>query len=146
MPGQIVAIRDFTIADAVIRFQVNDDVFEALPDIPLTIMQDMTKMMNLREAVTERGVEAILDVTDLFLTDTSATRFRHRVLEDRVHPIGVKTFMAILPWLLEQYGLRPTQPSSNSSTGLSDGETGTSSMDGVLPGDLIPSPSLPTEH
>lgn len=133
--AQVVEIRDFSVADAMLQFRVGSDLFEALPDIPLTIIQQVSKLTNVRQEMMERGVDAILEITDMFLTDESAALFRQRVMEKK---IGLRVFMNVIQWLLEEYGVRPTPPSSNSSAGSSDGETGTSSTDGVPLGELIP--------
>lgn len=130
-----VEIADFSIPPN-IKFRVNDDVFEAYPEIPLPLVQ---KAAALSQA--SKNTEDLLDrVTAVFvgnasefglLVPTAGERFRHRVYEDRVQPIGVTTVMKILPWLLEQYGLRPTAPSAVSSATSDGPASGTSLTDGA---------------
>jgi hypothetical protein len=132
-----VEIKDFSFSVDPIPFTINEDVFECVPELPLWAMQQMARINQVSEAIKEHGVEPILEVFDIFLLEDSAVRFRERVM-DRKKPIGIRHIMAILPWLLEQYGVRPTQPSLPSSNGSNDGETGTSSEDGVSPSELIP--------
>jgi hypothetical protein len=125
-----VEIRDFTNRDETIKFKIYDHVFEAAPELPLGAMTQISKLQNLRETMDENGLEAIVDIMGIFLLDDSLAQIR-TMLNDKRKPFGVRHMQEIVPWLLEEYGLRPTQPSSPSSTGSADGETGTSSMDGV---------------
>lgn len=125
-----VEIRDFTVTDENHKFRINDDVFEAYAVVPISVMAEMGKLRNVGENLADNGVEYILDIFDLFLTEPSAQRFRERVTNDRIHPIGMQQVTSILPWLMEQYGLRPTQPLSDSSTGSDSGETSTPSTAG----------------
>jgi hypothetical protein len=123
-----LVIRDFSYAELSYPFRIGDDVFHALPDVPLGMMGDIAKLSNVQSAVAEHGVDLVIDLFVEFLDEPSGELFRKRVNEKK---IGVKKITEILPWILERIGLRPTQPSSDSSTGLGDGETGTSSTDGV---------------
>lgn len=125
-----VEIRDFTNRDETIKFKIYDYTFEAAPELPLGAMTQISKLQNLRETMDENGLEAIVDIMGIFLLDDSLAQLR-TMLNDKRKPFGVRHMQEIVPWLLEEYGLRPTQPSSPSSTGSADGEIGTSSMDGV---------------
>lgn len=125
-----IEIRDFTNRDTTIKFKIYEHVLEAAPELPLGAMTQIAKLQNLRSAIDENGLESILDILDIFVLDDSMQIIRGMV-NDKKKPFGVRHMMELVPWLLEEYGLRPTQPSSPSSTGLVDGETGTSSMDGV---------------
>jgi hypothetical protein len=50
-------------------------------------------------------------------------------LTDPIKPIGFKTLMNVIQWMMECYGLRPTQPSTPSSS-ASAGDVSTSSTAG----------------
>jgi hypothetical protein len=123
-----VEIRDFTLAPVSHKFKIDNDIFEAVPEIPLGYFSKLTVVAGLKMTDAD-AIEKILDVFDVFLTDESAVIFRKRAY-DKTNPIGQRHLMPIVHWILETYGLRPTQPSSNSSDGLVD-ETGTSLTDGV---------------
>lgn len=127
-------IKDFSFGTEPKKFRVNDDLFEARPEMPLTLMGRASQLMGtaLRE-----DPEKILTFFDELLLPESALLFRDGVLEKKT--IGVRHIVAILPWLLEEYGLRPPTPSENSSTG-SDG-TGTTSTDGAPSEESTPSDS-----
>lgn len=123
-------IKDFSYTDEFHPFIIGGEEFRALPDIPLSMMAQITRMSNVSETIEKEGPEAIIDLfTELLQTD-SAERFKKALVEKRV---GVKKITEILPWILEKNGLRPTQPSSNSSDGSDDEVTGSSSTDGALP-------------
>lgn len=131
----IVEIADFTITDVNIRFRVDDDVFEAVPDIPLPLLTQMAGVSQLdqKSLASDSGttlMDKMMVVFDGILTEASARRFRERV-EDRQRPIGIKTVLKIFPWLLEQYGLRPTTPSAESSDSSDGQATSTSSTAGA---------------
>lgn len=129
--AEIVEIMDFAADDVVIEFYVGPDHFLCAPDIPLGIMQKITGLRNLQETVDKEGMEPVLAVFDEFLSPESAVLFRECV--EKKKTIGLRRIMRILPWIMEKYGLRPTQPSSPLSSGLSDGETGISSTAGASP-------------
>jgi hypothetical protein len=93
-------------------------------------MQKIVKIRDVQKTITETGsIEGIIEIFDELLKAESAQLFRACVYTKKT--IGIRRLMKILPWLMEQYGLHPTQPSSDSSSGSSDGVTGTSSADGV---------------
>jgi hypothetical protein len=131
--GGSVEIKDFSYVETSHPFRIGNDVFHALPDVPFDMLAQITKLTNVEQTLRQHGAEMIIDIFTSFLQDESAALFKQRADEKA---IGLKKVMEILPWLLEKFGLRPTQPSSNSSDGSSDGETGTSSTDGVLPEEL----------
>jgi len=128
---------DFAADDTVPEFYVGpENHFVCVPDIPLGLMQQITRFRDLQKQLQETGdLTQILDLFDQLLTPTSAELF-HKLVSERV--IGVKRLMKILPWIMEEYGLgHPTQPSSPSSSGSNDGETGPTSPDGATPGVLM---------
>lgn len=129
--AEVVEIMDFAADDVEIMFNVGPDRFYCAPDIPLGLMQKIAGMRDLQETAEKDGLEPILLVFDEFLTEESAVLFSACVNVKKT--IGLRRIMRILPWILEKYGLRPTQPSSPSLDGLSDGEFGTSFTDGVSP-------------
>jgi hypothetical protein len=140
--ADIVEIMDFAADDVAIDFWVGEDHFFAVPDIPLGLMQKIVKIRDVQKTVTETGnIDGIIDIFDELLDEESAALFR--VCIEQKKTIGIRRLMKILLWLMEQYGLHPTQPSSPSSDGLSDGVTGTSSTDGVsLEVSIRPDPLL----
>ena len=89
----------------------------------------------------ERTIRLVADIFAVFLPGTAGDRFRARLLtegrdadpnaepprlEADPPPIDLtRQALPVLYWLLEQYGMRPTGPSSPSPNGSTDGQTGT---------------------
>lgn len=138
-------IRDFFVDETPKRFRVHrdGDVFEAPPVLgPVQILELVALSKNV-SAMAATGdpsaaVKAIQDVFDEILTEDSAAKFA-ALLVSRDRPIDLqRQIVPILLWLLEEYGMRPTAPSSDSSN-ISTADGGTSSTDGAPPSESTPS-------
>lgn len=126
-----IRFKDFTVDAQPIRFQVNDDVFTAPAVLPIPVMQQLTTAVEKLKGVSDAAAfDAILEVFDAILVDDSARRFRERVA-DKVQPIGIEQVVNIMNWLIEVYGLRPTEQSSDSSAGQPAETSGMLSTAGV---------------
>lgn len=127
-----VRYRDFSAPSEPVRFKIDADVFEAPTVLPIPVMQELVgvadKLKNLGED--PQALNALTEVFDTILTDASAKRFRERVAS-KEQPIGIQQIIDIMLWLLEVYGLRPTEPSSDSSSGHPDATSGTLSAVGA---------------
>jgi len=142
--ADIVEIIDFAADDTVPVFRVHDVVFTCVEDIPLGIMQKITQFRELQKKLQETGdMEPILGLMDSLLDEASGPLFRSHVERGL---IGVKRITKIIPWIMEEYGLRPTQSSKDSSTGPNDDATGTTSTDGASDKALTLPDSLPETH
>lgn len=119
---------DFSIGRKSIPFKVDDDVFEAVPDIAAELAMEYASQLEeltKPEAPTiDSQKEVVYSTLRLVLFPESADRFIAR-LRDQVNPIGQTRFTKITEWLLEQYGLRPTEQDSASSTGSESQDAGT---------------------
>jgi hypothetical protein len=112
-------------------------VFEASALLGLPQMQDMVKLSKSIGSIADRDdgdYSEIFTIFDQVLLPDSATRFKERALSRGDTAIDVKRqLLPILYYLLEAYGLRPTQPSSESSTGSHSEAGGTTSAGGAPP-------------
>jgi hypothetical protein len=147
-------IKDFTIRREPIRFRVDDDEFAAPPLIGGFMMRKLGALhAQLGDAAddAERLMGIVADMFRALIPGPGGKRFAERLLSDGnpgdseasppIPPsppvIGLMDqAIPIIYWLLERYGLRPTQPSSPSPTGSTDGQTdiqsdGTSSTAGA---------------
>lgn len=133
--GDHVKIRDFTIKKKRIQFQIDDDVFEAHGVLGVTLLQEIVALtQNLSDMVAEKKYDAIFGIFDKILHPESAPRFKERGLAVGDDAIDVRRqLLPILHYLLEEYGVRPTQQSASSSTGSPDETAGTSSTPGSEP-------------
>lgn len=166
-------VPDFTIRREPHRFRVDNDVFTAPPLIggfmmrKLAVMHselgDITALVGQDDAAIDKVITLMAEMFKALMPGPDGKLFAARLMSDgdpgdaeadpprpaSPAPIGLMNqAMPILYWLLEQYGLRPTVPSSPSPTGSMDGATdipsvGTSSTDGVSLEDSTTSDSQP---
>jgi len=120
MTTDIVRFKDFTPdADDPPTFKVHGNTYVCLPDIPLDSLADMSDL-NAEDLSSKDKLAKTIDFLVGCLTEESGHVFRESTQRGAPHPIGVKTLQSLVPWLMEQYGLRPTQESSESSDGSVD--------------------------
>jgi hypothetical protein len=125
-----VAVRDFTSRKSV-RFRIDDDMFDGVPGIPaLTLMKFGVLYDGLSETDIMNKPDVFAEMFNLILTDDSAARFNAR-MSDKNNPITMTQVMEIIPWLMEEYGMRPTRPSPGSFSGSVNPDDGTSSTESV---------------
>lgn len=127
MTDGIARFKDFTGDGGKIQFAISGETFTAKDDIPLAYMG---KLAELGEGLGSDGGGVILELFAKLLEPESFTRFEMAVNGESSTVIGITRVKDIIPWLLEQYGLRPTEASSGSS-GTSS-ESGANSTDGLL--------------
>lgn len=121
--------KDFTRAHARITFRIDGDRFEAARALPGRTLTEFAKRFSaIGKMATEQQVDGILEALGLVLLPDSATRISKR-LGDLENPVELEQAMEVMMWLLGKYGLRPTQPSSNSASGPALPEPGTNSTD-----------------
>lgn len=134
-------IMDFTPTRRTIQFRIDDDVFTANADVPALVLMEFSAHADQFERVgIEERREILKRMFDLVLTPASSETFMAR-LSSFENPIGAGTMNRVIPWLMEQYGLLPTQPSGSSSAGPDSPESGRSSMVVVPAAESILAPS-----
>lgn len=124
---------DFSVGRKSIKFKVDDDIFEAVPDIAAELAMEYASRIEQLTKITggdeednpsfESQREIAHSTVRLVLLPESADRFIARLGDPR-NPIGTSRFGKITQWLLEQYGLRPTEQDSASSTGSESQDAG----------------------
>ncbi len=131
---------DFDFDDEPKRFKMyrNDTfIFEATPDIPIDLAARVAQFA--RADIGNGDVEPIFQLFDELLLDESAKEFRRR-RKDPKYPIGARVVLRVLPWLLEAYGLRPQEPSPDSSTPSPDDDgislTAGAALEASIPSDF----------
>lgn len=128
MTDGIARFKDFTGDADPIRFKIRDEIFTCLDDIPIARIGELAKIAN-SDDVADMGAKMLTLFQEL-LEEESFERFKSSILTGKPVVVGVTRIRDLVPWLLEQYGLRPTVPSSGSGTTSS--ESGGSSTDGAL--------------
>jgi hypothetical protein len=122
--------KDFTRKREQIRFTIDGDRFEAAPAVPAEVLVEFANRFSGTSAGVGDSADTfgtVMSVLELVLVPESYERLRARA-GDRVNPVEIDQLSDVILWLLEQYGLRPTQPPSSSATGPASLASGTSSM------------------
>lgn len=144
LTGQPAPIKDFTERHERTPFRIDEDVFEAARAIPgKTLARFAARFAGIEKVAADKQIDAIAEALSMVLLPESNVLFQKR-LDDLENPISLEQASKVITWLLECYGLRPTEPSSDSSTGQPSPVSGTSSTDVALPPESIPALSLPT--
>jgi hypothetical protein len=137
-------IMDFSVAREPIPFTADGDRFEA-PAVPAPeVLADLirrTKGLNklVQDGNAEMLIEALDGIFAQILDEDSAALFSER-LKSRRRAFDIKRqIIPILNYLMERWGLRPSEPSKSSST--TPAETGTASTGGVPAEESTPSDS-----
>lgn len=129
MAAGIARFKDFTGDSEPITFAVRGETFTALDDIPLGSFGQLVALDSDDDDGRETA-EKVREVFKLLLEPESFERFSHAVNGTNINGnvIGASRIKQIIPWLMEQYGLRPTEASSG--FGETSSENGASSTDG----------------
>lgn len=139
MAEDVVVFKNFSRPRPRLRFAAGPDEeeFEAYPVMPPVRLQELMGIIRAARSVdtsdeskADRAIKMFEDFFVEVLLDESIDRFRKK-LSDRMKGVQLEEAYDIFQWLIERYGLRPTQSSSPSSTGSPSGDDGKSSTDGV---------------
>ncbi len=111
-------MKSFTRDRHPIEFEIDGEKFDAVQAIPADVLMDMTNgFQNMDEGDTKASINAMLTVLEKFLLPNSFRRFRER-MGSQEQPIELPQVEEVVLWLMEQYGMRPTEQSSVSADGL----------------------------
>ena len=127
-------VRDFSKRRSRHLFRVDDtgDLLEAAPALPAEALAEFAgRFSNLEDTDASKRFNVLVDVLEMVLLPESFALLRKK-MSDKKNPVELDQLNDIIVWLLGEYGLRPTQPLPDSSTGQSDPESGTNSTDSVL--------------
>ena len=139
------AARDFTRKRRRLDFTIDGDTFEAATALPGDIYAEFVTLYNSTGGVEtyQQQHDLLKSALQLALLPESFTRFTNR-LKDKANPIDDDQMADVVLWLLEEYGMRPTQPSQPSSDGPASPESGTSSTANTQPEESTSPTSQPT--
>lgn len=143
--GPPSAARDFSRKRKRLDFTIDDDTFEAASVLPGDVFADMVALYNSAtdtETFQEQH-DLMKKALEFALLPESWERYSAR-LKDKKRPIDDDQTADVVIWLMEEYGVRPTQPSQPSSDGPSSPESGTSSTESTQPAESTSEPSPPT--
>lgn len=139
-----VDIQDFSLNRKPIRFQIDGEKFDGVNALSPDVLQALAlaaeniagdendDALDVLKTLPEK-LNALVRICNSVLKPESATRFAKLAptldLQEQIVPL--------MMWLLEKYGLRPTEVSSGSSQSSQTVSGGTTSMDGSLIEDII---------
>lgn len=121
-------VMDFSSPRKSLPFKVDDDLFEAAPDVAAELaieFMDLSSKIDETSSTTEDQIAVLHAMFRMVLFPESAERFIAR-LRDTQKPIGYEKVNRIVKWLFESYGLRPTEPDAPSSSGSESQDAGKS--------------------
>lgn len=138
-------MKDFSAKPRVVQFTVDGEVYRGRPYLPAQTMVDFTlRVEAMGETATgSDGFETMMESLEMVLMPDSFRKLKDRmrdpladlpeeeraaVTELPYQPIELPQLQDILEWLMEEYGLRPTQSSSGSSDGQPAQASGMNSM------------------
>lgn len=144
IPTESAPVKDFSRKRERLVFRIDDDVFEAATALPgKTLSRFATRFTDIEKTPFDKQLDVFADALAMVLLPESNSRFQKR-LDDLENPIELEQASDVITWLLEHYGLRPTEPSSDSSTGPVSPASGTNSTDAQQPQVSIPATFQPT--
>jgi hypothetical protein len=140
------ASRDFSRKRKRLDFTINGDTFDAAPALPGDVFAEfVTLYTSTGDTETYQQQHDLLkQALELALMPESWERFADR-LKDKEQPIDDDQMSDVVLWLLEEYGMRPTQPSPSSSDGPASPESGTPSTESTQPEASTSPTSQPTD-
>jgi hypothetical protein len=113
----------FTLGDA------PEDRYDCYPALSLPVLQEIA-LIGANFDI-NNAVKSFADFFGAVMPEEAARRIAHKMEFDRVDPIDKEQALEIMNWLLEVYGLRPTQPSSDTSAGSPTDGSGSDSTAGA---------------
>jgi len=128
-----------------VKFKIDDDIFIGVPNLAV---DELIEFVGLTESIGEADMKNqpkfFRAVAQLVLTKESAEKFISR-MADKSNPISIFQVMEIIPWVMGEYGMRPTEPSSDSSDGSPNPEDGTKLTVNLSPMELTSELSAQTD-
>lgn len=122
-----VRTRDFSRAPRELEFTADGDTFTCRPAIAPAALQELIELT--RAIGTE--FSRVGEVFDIVMDAPNAARAKARA-ENRDKPLDLYQILAVLGWLVEEYGQRPLEQSETSSNGSPTVDSGSHSTGGVL--------------
>ena len=139
------ATKDFSKKRKRLTFTIAPDEFEAAPALPGDVFAEFVTLYNSRADVDtyKEQHDLLKQALELALLPDSWAKFAAR-LQDKTNPVDDDQMADVVLWLLEEYGMRPTQPSQPSSDGPANPESGTPSTESTQPEESTSPASPPT--
>lgn len=123
-----VRFRDFTKKRAPLFFMLDEERFDCAPSVPVESLQEIAQQI--------KGVSAdnAADALKIFFQTVMDAATHSRIvarMSNKVQPLDMEQALEIMEWLMEEYGMRPTKSSPDTSTGSPTGDDGMPSTAGA---------------
>jgi hypothetical protein len=129
-------VLDFTIKREPLWFRIDDDLFQAAPALPAGVAFQFAELASTLggDSGDERVAQARAAMTlfEKILYPDSYRRFQER-MHSVEQPIDPHQLFQVVSGLMARYGLRPTEPSADSSASPEPPADGTNSTDAPPP-------------
>jgi len=137
--------RDFSRQRKRLIFTIDEDTFEAATMLPGDVFAEFVSLHDGRAEAEDyqQQRDMLKQALSLALFPDSYELFASR-LRDKKRPIDDNQLADVVMWLIEEYGMRPTEPSEPSSDGPASPESGTNSTANTQPEASTSEPSQPT--
>lgn len=132
-----VRTRDFSTKPRKLDFTADGETYECFPKVAPEVLQDMLRIS--RSGKLTEDLAALDELFELVMPTESADRIKPRFRRTHENPLDLGQMLDILHWLIEEYSVRPTTPSVNSSTSSQTDSAGTSSTAGLSSEESTPS-------
>lgn len=123
-----VQIKDFSKKRKVVQFQLDGELYVCYPALAIPTLQEVTKIS--ADFSVDTAIEALSAFFHLVMPAEAAGRLSAK-LSNKESPLEIDQAADIMQWLVEEYGMRPTKSSSESSTGSPTDGDGTRSAVGA---------------
>lgn len=116
----MILMKDFSKIRKPVVFTIDEDTFRGVPGVPAVVFVNfMAQAQSLGEdedpeKYFELNVSLLKEVLDVPSFETF-----HRRINDRDQPIEVDQVNDVTMWLMDEYGMRPTEAPPSSSDGPS---------------------------
>ena len=123
-----VRMKDFTKKKKVVQFVFDGEVYRCYPGLAPEGLQELIKYA---DDITPQNALASLDgFFGIVMNEENARKIQLK-LRDKESPLEIDVATDMMLWILEEFGLRPTQSSPDSSTGSPTGGDGSPSEAGA---------------
>lgn len=126
-----VRLRDFSRKVSAITFTADGDEFNCVPGFTPEGLQELLVLAKSFDAENP-DLTIMRRFFEMVLFPDSFDSIGPRLDAGAKNPMTMPQCTDIMSWLVEEYGQRPTTPSSNSTTPSETESGGISSMDGAL--------------
>lgn len=123
-----IRFRDFSKKRVPLFFELDGERFDCSPAVPVASLQEIARMSSTVTAA--NSADMLKEFFGVVMDTDTKARITAR-MSDKVNPLDLDVAIDIMNWLLEEYGMRPTQPSSDTSNGSPTDGGGTDSTAGA---------------